>query len=240
MVALVGIGSVLLSFRSVVHERETGTLKTHLGLPHSRGEILLGKVVGRAGAIALVIGCVFLVGTGIGWYEYGNADIVGLLATGLLTVVYALVGVSLGTAISAVSQSERTATAITVGYIMCFPIFWDGAISLWVFHRIQTVFPSAGTEIYFVIKRLSPSNIYNVLTNTITGVGNSTAPWMHVIFAKQPGVETNLQLVSQTFSETPLLLTPGTSLIVLCVWGVIPLGLAYSWFQRIDFGSTSQ
>ncbi|MFC7174984.1 ABC transporter permease [Haloplanus litoreus] len=50
---LVPIMALIAAYLAIAGERESGSLKVILGLPPSRGEVLLGKFLGRSGVVAI-------------------------------------------------------------------------------------------------------------------------------------------------------------------------------------------
>ncbi|MFB6217602.1 MAG: ABC transporter permease subunit, partial [Halobacteriaceae archaeon] len=52
---LVPIIGLVVSYKAVAGERDSGSLKLLLGLPHSRLDVLLGKVVGRGAVVGVAV-----------------------------------------------------------------------------------------------------------------------------------------------------------------------------------------
>lgn len=239
LVSLVAVGGVLASFQSVAQERESGALRTHLALPQSRAEILLGKVLGRSLALVAMLVPVFVAGAILAFVTYGVVDVVGVGVIWLLTTGYAFVGVSIGVAISASVRTGRTATAVTLGYTIVL-LLWRSTFAPQLFDVLRGYVPGSNAKLFFVLGRLAPTSAYNVLTNAVIGVGNSAAPWIQVVFALDPRVQTNFRLVVDAFETIPLSLWPLTSLIVLAGWAVVSVGIAYLRFRGADVLSTSR
>jgi len=57
---LVPLVGVVVGYNAVSGERESGSLKLLLSLPHSRADVVFGKVVGRGAALALAVFAGFL------------------------------------------------------------------------------------------------------------------------------------------------------------------------------------
>jgi len=59
---LVPVIGLLAGYKAIAGERESGSLKFLLGLPHSRRDVVLGKVIGRAAVVTVAILIGFAVG----------------------------------------------------------------------------------------------------------------------------------------------------------------------------------
>jgi len=53
--------ALIAAYLAIAGERESGSLKLLLGLPPSRGEVLVGKFLGRSGVVAIGLVLGFLV-----------------------------------------------------------------------------------------------------------------------------------------------------------------------------------
>lgn len=61
-VFLLPIVGTMVGYKAIVGERESGSLKFLLGLPHTRLNVVFGKLLGRAGLITVAIIIGFVVG----------------------------------------------------------------------------------------------------------------------------------------------------------------------------------
>lgn len=231
---LLPLGVLLLSYRSIIKERRSGSLKFPLGLPLTRTDVLLGKIAGRTAGlgVSVLVACLALGGYGL--VRYGLFSPLRFVAVVLTTLVYVLVLVSIATAISAVTRRAITATAgiFAVVYLPLFA-FWTVIVN-WANNTFMrsAVDPQAFDPDgpYFLLLRLAPGNAYTVLTNWMLDVGNATQGYVGVLQESQysmPTVETALQ-------NPPIYLHEAGGLLILAVWAVVPLGLAWVWFTRGD------
>ncbi|MEF8854518.1 MAG: ABC transporter permease subunit, partial [Haloarculaceae archaeon] len=62
----VSLAALLTCFKSIAGERESGTIKVLLSLPHSRRDVILGKWLGRSAVLALPVVGTFVIGVAIG------------------------------------------------------------------------------------------------------------------------------------------------------------------------------
>jgi ABC-type transport system involved in multi-copper enzyme maturation permease subunit len=237
---LLPLGVLLLSYRAVVGERSSGSAKFVLGLPLTRADVLVGKVVGRTAGIAGPVTVAFLVLAVIGLVDHGLFDPVVFLGVVAVTVAYVAVLVSMAVSISAaVSRTVTAAAAIFGGVFLPLVLFWT-RITTSVFTRITGVMvnpynpPASGP--LFLMLRLTPSGAYHVVSNWLLGVGNSADLYSSVLAELQPQTSTNAFVVEATFEAgaAPAYLHEALGLVVLLVWFVVPLALAWVRFSRGD------
>jgi ABC-2 type transport system permease protein len=125
---LVPLIALVSAYGAVVGERSSGSLKLLLSLPHSRADVVFGKVVGRAGAIVVPIAVGFLlpavallVAPAI---QFQAADYLGFT---LLVAVLGVAFVSIAVGFSSATASARLAVAGAVGIYFLFVPLW-GAV----------------------------------------------------------------------------------------------------------------
>ena len=124
----VSIVALLVGYKAIAGERESGTMAFLLGLPHSRRDVVVGKVLGRSGVLVVALAAGFLIaalllvglGESVAAVEY-------LLFT-LLTMGYAMTFVTVAVALSSMTASSSRAAAGAIGFWV-FNQFW-GALAL--------------------------------------------------------------------------------------------------------------
>ncbi|MFD1643648.1 ABC transporter permease subunit [Halohasta litorea] len=237
---LLPLGVLLLSYRSVVGERTSGSLKFVLGLPLTRSDILVGKVLGRSAGLAVPVSAAAVVLGIVGFVRFGIFSPLLFCGVLLATLLYVVTLVSIATAVSAVTTNTvRAAGAVFGGVYLFFTVFWTRFAEL-----IYTFLggPSTGSfsapadGLFFALLRLSPGRAYRVLTNWLLGVGNSGAPYDAVITKLETPTSITIYTVESAFGgqTPPAYLHEISGLVVLLVWLVVPLGIARYQFQRGD------
>ena len=116
---------LLLGYKAIVSERESGRILLLLSLPHSRLEAVLGKFLGRGGVLALVVTSGIVLASGLVAYPFGSLQPGIMLAYLLVTLLYGLVFVSIGMGISTLTSSGHRATAATFGVFFVFVVLWS-------------------------------------------------------------------------------------------------------------------
>ncbi|MBV0903019.1 ABC transporter permease [Haloarcula salina] len=234
------LGALLLSYRSIVGERRSGSLKFVLGLPLTRTDVLVGKVLGRSVGIAVPVTVSASALGLIGLVRFGLFSPLRFLAVLLATHLYVLVLVSLATAVSAVTTSTVRATGVVFGVVfLVLTVFWKliaSRIYSAVSGQAANPYDAPADGLLFALLRVSPDRSYRVLTNWILGVGNSGASYDAVITKLQTPTSISVFVVEAAFETTPVpfYLHEVTGFVVLVVWLVVPLGVARYLFERGD------
>jgi len=167
--------AVVMGYGAVVGEHESGSLKLLLSLPHSRADVVFGKVLGRAGAVAVPVAVGFLLPlvaflvAGV-TVEFGRY--VGFTA---LVVLLGTVFVSLAVGISAAARTGRRAIAGVVGlYFLLVPLW--GAVQLPLRFMLLGGYPSwlswlpvTPTELLRMIRLLNPTGSFKIVSTAFLG-----------------------------------------------------------------------
>jgi len=214
---LVPIISIMLGYATISGEAESGALSVVLACPVRRIEVLLGKFFGLGSVICFSV----LIGFGVSGVVIavttGHADWAGYLGFILLTMLLGLLYLSLSVCFSSVLK--RRVTSLGAGVIV---FFW-GAICGMVFMGV--LMASGGS-----------------ITDFISG-DTSDMPdwfWFDLFLSPQDGSGTAAMLA---FGETELLgyevalpswISLGALVLVQLLWTLVPLVLAYLWFEKRD------
>ncbi|SDR35406.1 ABC transporter permease subunit [Natronobacterium texcoconense] len=237
---LLPIAAIALGYQTIVGERTSGSLQFVLGLPLTRGDVLLGKLVGLTVGIAipmlLALGLVTLVGV----VRFGLFSPLRYLAVILVTLAYLAVLVSIVVSVSALAGRAATAAVtLFVGLFLLLEFLWQ-MLSPMLYSRltgtpVDPYDPPAEGGL-FLLDRLSPGGAYNTVTNGILDTGNSAWHYSSVLSEIQPNVSSNALVVDTAFDPgtVPLYLHEAGGLVILAAWGLVPLGIAYLRFDRGD------
>ncbi|SDJ30315.1 ABC-2 type transport system permease protein [Halovenus aranensis] len=209
--------AILLSYNSIVGERESGQLNLLLSLPNKRREVVFGKLVGR-GLFLLAGVVVGLVGAGaLVVYPFGSITVSSTLSYAgyiLLTLAFGGIFYGIGLAVSTFTTSKRLATMTGFGAYFLFVLVWDGVRQ----------------GINIGLERL--------------GVINGTPPdWLLFVYGIEPTMLYD-RLVAAFFEEdmTGAYLSADASwylgewvaLALFLTWVVVPLALGYWRFEVTD------
>lgn len=211
----VAVASVVVCYKSVAGETESGSGKLLLSLPHTRRDVVLGKVVGRVFVLAIpaVVGLVVMLAVvfagGVPFSPINYAVFVGV------TLFFTLAYVAIFVGVSATTSSTTRAATISVLLLVLFEIVWDlmplGAWFVANGFQMHSAFLAgnlgARPDWVTFLSQLSPSGAYqNAIGGFLSGGGSSEA----------------------------FFLTNWFSLVVLLLWTLVPLTIGYVRYQRTD------
>jgi len=125
---LVPIMALIAAYLAIAGERESGSLKVLLGLPPSRGEVLVGKFLGRSGVVAVGLVLGFAVSGVVTLAVYGTLPLTAFVGTTALTAFLgvAFVGIAVGISALTATRPPRTSTPVSA-WLSC----WPGPSSRW-------------------------------------------------------------------------------------------------------------
>lgn len=159
VIYLVPLIALLLGFDAVVGERERGSLDLLLALPITRLELLLGKYLGLAGALALaMLGGLAVVGVVLGrqfgsagWFHYG-----GFVIT---SVLLGLAFLSLAVMLSVVARDRTRASGLAIALWFLFVLVFDlGLLGLLVASGGRW-----GGDVFPYLLLLNPADVFRIL-----------------------------------------------------------------------------
>jgi ABC-2 type transport system permease protein len=224
LVPLIGL---LLGHKAIVGEREGGQLKFLLGLPHSRLEVVVGKLLGRStvALVALVAG--FLI-SALLLVRSGGLEFGPFVALVVVTALFAVVHVAVGIGVSAGVSSSTVATVLVVAFFAVFQIAWNGIFQIVQFLVLQPDSPSPDwtpPDWFRLLRSLSPANAYNAGLEAALELVGTIPEQLRAIGGEPP-----------TTGPEPVYLADWFGVVVLVLWVVVPLAAGYVVFQRADLG----
>ncbi|QZY00701.1 ABC transporter permease subunit [Halobaculum rubrum] len=164
---LIPLIALVVSYNAVVGERESGSLKLLLALPHSRGDVVFGKVAGRAGAIAVPVSVGFLLPglvAAIGPLSLRPFTFVGYI---LLTLLLSAAFVAIAVGFSAAVASNRLAIGGAVGLYFLFVPLW-GAIQFPLQLYLGTGgpdwLPISGSSLLEFLRLVNPTGSFKIVS----------------------------------------------------------------------------
>lgn len=126
---LVPLISLVVGYGAVAGERESGSLKLLLSLPHSRLDVVVGKVVGRSAVMAVAVTVGFLLPAVVlailvPLGQVASFDAFEFVGFTAFVVVLAAVFVAIAVGISALARTQKQAIAGALGFYFLFVTFW--------------------------------------------------------------------------------------------------------------------
>lgn len=214
MVFLAPVTALFVSIKSIVRERTLGTIQVLLSLPHTRGEVFFGKLLGRLAVFtaAVLVGYVpALVILSLGHSGFEPLEfVVTLVAVLYLGSFFLLVGLCAST----LTRSESVATA--AGFAIYFLIYYWSAIFSLLNNRLGLVDGHAET----FVSRFELTVIGEDITSMLL--------WLR-------GRESDMASAAVgTGGDVPFYLQHWFAVVPLLVWIGLPLVIGYWQFNRIE------
>ncbi len=235
--------ALILGWKAIAGERETGSIKILLSLPHSRADAILGKLVGRSAVLSLSLfvgfGIAGIVVIALGAIQFGLGDIGGFLGDyiGLLaiSIIYGIAYTALAVTVSALSRSTTIAAAGAFGVFVLFYVVWNAleqAFNLLVergtISGVEYTIEFDGQE--FVAERLPDWALFIVQLDPGNAYGNTLS-----IVTSATQSELGVELEEAAFEGgMPFFLQDWFSVLILLFWITLPIAFAIYRFDQVD------
>ena len=232
--------ALILGWKAIAGERETGSIKILLSLPHSRKDVLLGKLLGRSAvlSVSLVVG--FALAAIIVAALLGSFDIVDYVSLLVMAIIYGLAYTSIAVALSSITRSTTIAGAAMFGVFILFYIVWNALQTVFqvLMNRgtidgvsyTQEIAEPDGTAQQMTMDRLPDWALFidmidpgNAFQNAIT------------VLSSTGGSELGTSYPDAWFANgVPFYLENWFSFVILLLWIVVPMAIALYRFDRVD------
>jgi Cu-processing system permease protein len=213
---LIPIIALMLGYNAIIGEIEKGSMSSLISLPINRLEILLGKFFGLGGVISFTT----LIGFGLAGIviainvsdvNYGNYLI--FIAS---TIILGLVFLSLALFFSTIFKKRSTALggAILLWFIfnMILPLVFVGIMI--AFTSLESISVGNFPDWYYLLELFNPLSVYSALISlNIEPISN---------------MQMDFSLSYPSFYSNGLLI------IILIIWTIAPLTLAFWRFNKRD------
>ncbi|MXV62644.1 ABC transporter permease subunit [Natronorubrum sp. JWXQ-INN-674] len=229
--------ALILGWKAIAGERETGSIKILLSLPHSRKDVLLGKLIGRSAvlSVSLIVGfglAAVVVAALLGAFDI--VDYIGLLG---MSIIYGVAYTSIAVSLSSLTKSTTIAGAAMAGVFLVFYGVWNTLSTMFgllaereilFFDTVTYTGEFDGQEfqgerlqdwVYFILN-IDPGEAYGSVLTLVTDVD---------------AIELQVELNEQMFGgELPFFLQDWFSFLILLFWIVAPIAVALYRFDRVD------
>lgn len=216
---LVPIIALVVGYRSVVGERASGTIRVLLGLPITRRDVILGKVVGRAAVVAVPTVVGFGAAAIVAAVVYEGFDTFAYLTLFGYTLFLGLLYVAIAVGISASVNSRAKALAVAVGFYVTSEVLWD-FVPMSLYWVLEREFPDfdALPAWYVFVDRLSPDESLNVVLVTLAD------------FLAPEGYDPTAE--GRIAGEAPFFVETWFVPVIVGLWVAVPLAVGYLRFRR--------
>lgn len=209
LLPLVGL---LLGYNAIVGDRESGRLKLSLSMPHSRRDVLAGKLLTRGGYLVFAV-LIGLLGAGaLVYYPFGSLSVsyLGYIA---VTLGLGIIFFGIGVALSTFLKSRQFATVGAFGIFFLFVVIWEELLSVVVFLLEQVGGSDEPTDPLRFIHGAEPGLLYDRIIGAFFE-GRSEGPYLG--------------------ADAPWYLGEWVALVLFALWMVVPLAVGYLRFTRTD------
>ncbi|ACV12795.1 ABC-2 type transporter [Halorhabdus utahensis DSM 12940] len=209
----VSITAIVIAYKAIAGERESGSIKILLSLPHTRRDVLLGKVLGRSATLVVPTLIGLVAGAALGTALMGEVAPVALGALLLMSLIFVLTYISIMVGLSALTGSTSRASMLTIGFFFVFELLWGGVLVgiSWISRELS--FVSNDPEWIYILAQVPPSAAYTTgLTALIPG---------------------DIGLADETAADA-FYQTPWVGVVMLAFWLVVPLAIGYRQFSKAD------
>lgn len=233
--------ALLLGWKSIAGEREAGSIKVLLSLPHSRWDIVIGKLIGRSLvlSVSLIIG--FVLAGVIVAFTFGDIDFVDYGGLLVVSMIYGIAYISLAVSLSAMTRSTTVAGAAMVGVFVLFYVIWN---TLGAFYELL-----ANRDVPF-FEMIEYTYVMEFMGDEFVQEGLRPANWMLFLQNIDPGeayartlsLVTDVDLIQFQVAieeamfegSIPFYLQDWFALIILLLWIIVPILFAGYAFERAD------
>ena len=213
----VSLTAIVLCYKAIAGEREIGSVKLLLSLPHTRRDVLIGKLVGRTGVLAGALAIGLAIGLGLGLTLIGQIEVVPILLFLAITLLFAAIYVAIVVGLSATTGSTSRAAALAIGFFFVFELLWD-AVPLVVIYVLEGFsFPQQIPDWYFLLVQIPPSSAY-----------------FSSLIALLPDMADSVGADVGEGQFDAFYATPELGFVYLALWLAVPLAIGYWRFESAD------
>lgn len=227
---LIPLIAIVVGYTSITQERESGSLKLLLSLPHSREDVVFGKVLGRSGVLVLPIALGFAVALAVLLVTSLSLKLVNFLLFAALTALLGLVFVGLAVGISAAANTGRRAMGTAIALFVWFVVLWNAFANLVVNALVKYVGISqaAKYETVLFLKLLNPTQAYKTLVDAfLMDSALQSRIYMFSVFKRNT--------VGQAFGDSlPVYLSDPFVVAYLLAWLFVPVAIGLRRFSKTD------
>jgi len=168
---LVPLVAVVVGYNAVSGERESGSLKLLLSLPHSRADVVFGKVVGRGAALGLAVFAGFLLPALVLIAAPVVFNAGAFLGYTVFAAALGVVFVAIAVGCSAASSTQRRALIGGVAIYVLFVLLW-GAVTgrlVGAAGPLVDALPVSATQVRVFLRVSNPTTAVEALSNAFLG-----------------------------------------------------------------------
>jgi len=218
---LVPIIALVISYKAIVGERESGSIRLLLSLPHTRRDMVLGKILGRSLSIVLAVIVGFVVALVVILWRYAEFDATAYLLFIAITILFSLTYIAVGIGMSSLVSSGSRALAAAIGFWVVFEFVW-GAVGF-VLYWLTSGFSLEGYN------PLDPPNWIEFIQSLAPGTAYSNS-----VIALLPEDPTQNLGGGAGSADVPFYLENEFGIVILVAWLLVFPAVGYLRFRDAD------
>jgi ABC-2 type transport system permease protein len=230
---LIPLTALVVAYGSITRERESGTVKLLLSLPHSRDDVVFGKFLGRSAVVTLPVLVGFFVALLALLPAASGLDILVYVQFALLTALLGVVFVGIAVGVSAAANSNQQALVGAGGLFAVFWFLWNFFVS--GVNRAATELFGLSTpqqfQLRLALKILNPIQAYKSLVDSLF-MGELEARIR--MFSLLLGMIPNQQAARALGPELSPVFSDAVVLLAMLLWLAVPLAVGVVWFRDAD------
>jgi ABC-2 type transport system permease protein len=212
---LVPLAGIVLGYEAVIGARESGTAVLTLSMPHSRADMIVGKLVGRTVLLTAVIAGAALIASIVILLFYPSFSASQYAGFMLLSGGYGVVFLWVSAALSMALSTSRRVIVAAFGAYIGLTLTWNPVIDL-----LETILFRG---------RSAPSSEPETWVTFLTFIGPDTS------FSYLLSHTLDIGSVPVTVADSSAeFITPTVALLALTSWAVLPVIAGYVSFRRSD------
>ena len=223
---LVPVIAIVVAYAAITHERESGTMKILLSLPHSRRDVVAGKVLGRSAVLTVPIAVGFVFSLLVMVPTSLTLNLANFVLFALLTVFLGVVFVGISIGFSAAFSTSRRAMIGSLGLFMVFSFLWNYAVNTFI--NELDLGAAAAVRSRLLFKLLNPTQAYKTLVDAIILDTSREARVMMFSFFQQEQVQQALP------SSLPVQFSDPFAVVYMLLWFAVSVGLGYLAFRDAE------
>lgn len=217
---LLPIMGLIVGYQAIVGERESGSIRFLIGLPNSRRDVMIGKLVGRTGVIAIPTTIGFAIGGLIVFALYDRFVIADFLGLFVFSILMGMVYVAIAVGISGCVTSRAKAIAAVASVYIFVDIIWDFVpmAVYWVTEGSLPSFAGPFPAWFVFIERLSPSQALTAISvNLVDFVGAE---------------DMAITAADRVQGDLPFYLADWVAWLIVIAWIAVPMAIGYYRFNH--------
>lgn len=235
---VIPVMGLIVGYLAIAGERESGSLRVLFGLTHGRRDVVVGKLLSRAGMmlVAMVLSAIVVAGLVLALFDGFDVEI--FIGFSVLTVLLALTFTGLAVGISAAAGSRARAMGGAVGSYVVFLILWYPAVAIGHYLLEGELAGVTPPDWYLGALMLNPLLAYSeALGQVLEQYLSGFIGWPFIVEDVPQEVladETALLLSNRAAGDAPFFVSEWFAIVVLVAWLVVPVTVGYWQFQRAD------